>query len=75
VVTEFDDLMAFRRCVAVWMTNHVRGKLSEMSDSADRELAESEIGLKDAEQWAAARTLADLGELTALWLEGTISSQ
>jgi len=29
----------------------------------------------DREKWAAARTLADLGELTAQWLEGRIASQ
>jgi len=29
----------------------------------------------DREQWAAARTLADLGELTARWLEGDLASQ
>lgn len=29
----------------------------------------------DRHRWAEARTLADLGELTALWLEGRISSQ
>ena len=29
----------------------------------------------DRKRWAAARTLADLGELTALWLEGGIASQ
>jgi Domain of unknown function (DUF6919) len=29
---------------------------------------------QDAERWRAARTLADLGELTAQWLEGTIAS-
>jgi hypothetical protein len=54
------------------MTDRAHGKLSEMSDSAGQELAESKIGLHDAERWAAAQTLADLGELTALWLEGTV---
>jgi hypothetical protein len=29
----------------------------------------------DREQWASARTLADLGELTARWLEGDLASQ
>jgi hypothetical protein len=29
----------------------------------------------DRQRWASARTLADLGELTALWLEGRIPSQ
>jgi len=29
----------------------------------------------DVEQWAAARTLADLGELTARWLEGSLGYQ
>lgn len=29
----------------------------------------------DRKAWASARTLADLGELTALWLEGRIASQ
>ena len=29
----------------------------------------------DRRAWEAARTLADLGELTAQWLEGTIASQ
>ena len=29
----------------------------------------------DRKLWAAARTLADLGELTARWLEGRIASQ
>lgn len=29
----------------------------------------------DARAWGSARTLADLGELTARWLEGTIKSQ
>jgi hypothetical protein len=29
----------------------------------------------DRPRWAAARTLADLGELTAQWLEGRIDSQ
>lgn len=30
---------------------------------------------RDRQRWAAARTLADLGELTAQWLEGLIMSQ
>lgn len=30
---------------------------------------------RDRKQWAAARTLADLGELTAQWLEGGLASQ
>lgn len=30
---------------------------------------------RDAERWYAARTLADLGELTAQWLEGDLASQ
>ena len=29
----------------------------------------------DRQRWESARTLADLGELTALWLEGTVGSQ
>lgn len=30
---------------------------------------------QDRDRWASARTLADLGELTARWLEGTVASQ
>lgn len=30
---------------------------------------------QDRDLWASARTLADLGELTARWIEGTIASQ
>jgi len=38
------------------------------------ENAEIDMTPEDAARWEAARTLADLGELTALWLEGTIKS-
>ncbi len=30
---------------------------------------------QDRERWASAKTLADLGELTAQWLEGTLASR
>jgi len=33
------------------------------------------VNRADREHWASARTLADLGELTALWLEGAISER
>src|ERR1700733_468670 len=35
----------------------------------------STVSKTDREQWASARTLAGLGELTARWIEGTIASQ
>jgi len=33
------------------------------------------VNRADRQRWASARTLADLGNLTALWLEGEIASQ
>src|SRR6266496_4268047 len=35
---------------------------------------DGEMDPEDAARWRAARTLADLGELTAQWLEGKIAS-
>jgi hypothetical protein len=35
---------------------------------------DGEMSPEDTERWRAARTLADLGELTAQWLEGKIAS-
>jgi hypothetical protein len=33
------------------------------------------VNASDAQVWASARTLADLGELTARWIEGTFASE
>jgi hypothetical protein len=47
------------------MTPHTAGNPCE---------TDGEMSPEDAERWRTARTLADLGELTAQWLEGTIAS-
>jgi hypothetical protein len=41
-----------------------------MAEPQDQEPGEDGMSPEDAERWHAARTLADLGELTAQWLEG-----
>jgi hypothetical protein len=47
------------------------GKMADVSDSA----GDGEMSPEDEARWLGARTLADLGELTAEWLEGRVKSQ
>ena len=47
------------------------GRLAIVSDCDGN----GEMSLEDEARWLAARTLADLGEVTAQWLEGRIKSQ
>jgi hypothetical protein len=55
--------------------DHVPEDLGELlDDEADLPGYAATMSPEDSERWASARTLADLGELTAQWLEGGITS-
>ncbi len=56
-------------------TGRSRTRRQGTMDDPDEDGELAVMSPEDAARWYAARTLADLGELTALWLEGKIRSQ